>query len=67
METVQVMLRDDRNGRMTVNVPTQPSFKVGDHITLRGSEDPEKLWLVTWRSQTTRPSDSIPRGWNNNI
>ncbi len=66
-ETVMVMLRDERNGRMTCNVPTSPSFGEGDYITLADSEEPTKKWLVTWKSQHPRQRTSIPRGWNNNI
>lgn len=66
-DVVQVMLRDEGNGRMTCNVPTKPSFKVGDHVTLKDSEDPAKMWLVTWKAASSRPTASVPRGWHNNI
>ncbi len=62
-EVVQVMLRDEGNGRLVCNVPTKPEFKEGDWITLSDSEDPTKLWLVTWRSDYRRFKGKVPRGW----
>jgi hypothetical protein len=62
-----VMLRDDENGRLVCNVPTSPNFKEGDWITLKDSEDPDKRWLVTWRSDHRRFKGAVPRGWHNNI
>lgn len=62
-DVVQVMLRDERNGRMTTNVDVRPDLKVGSWITLKGSEDSAKRWLVTWMASQTRTAASIPRGW----
>lgn len=62
-DVVQVMLRDERNGRMTTNVSDRPDLKVGSWITLKNSEDPTKQWLVTWKAAASRPASSIPRGW----
>lgn len=62
-ELVQVILRDEGNGRLVCNVPLVPMFKEGDWITLKDSEDPDKRWLVTWKSRYQRAKGTIPRGW----
>lgn len=66
-DVVQVLLRDEGNGRMTVNVDARPDVKAGNWITLKDSDDPTKLWLITHVYETKRDKGSIPRGWDNNI
>lgn len=39
----------------------------GDRVTLKNSEEPSRLWDVSWVSTTQRELDEINRGWNNNI
>ena len=48
-------------------VPTEPSHKVGDQITLSDSEKPKEIWTVKWISDKVVYSSDINRGWNNNI
>lgn len=62
-DVVQVFLRDDANGRLIANVDARPDVKVGNWITLKDSEDPKKLWLITRVGEYTRPKGAIPRGW----
>lgn len=66
-DVVQVLLRDEANGRMTCNVEARKDVVVGNWITLKDSDDPDKLWLVTHVYDTKRDKNSIPRGWDNNI
>lgn len=44
----------------------EPRAKVGDQVTLKNSEDPDRLWDVVELSEPQRAGD-INRGWNNNI
>jgi hypothetical protein len=43
-----------------------PKAHVGDQVTLKNSEDPDRRWDVLELSEPQRAGD-INRGWNNNI
>lgn len=40
---------------------------VGQSVTLKNSEDPERWWEVMSTGQSTKTASDINRGWNNNI
>ena len=44
----------------------EPKAKVGDQITLKNSEEPDRRWDVMHLSEPQRAGD-INHGWNNNI
>lgn len=48
-------------------VNDRPDLKVGVFITLKNSDEPEKLWEVKEISEMTLQDYDIKRGWNNNI
>ena len=41
-------------------------YTIGDSVTLKNSDEPDRLWLVLDTFGRTE-LQSIPRGWNNNI
>lgn len=41
--------------------------KPGSRVTLKNSEDPERMWDVTAVGSQVRELDEINRDWNNNI
>jgi len=60
---VQVDLRSE-DRYMTCWV--EPKAKVGNRITLKNFNEPDRLWEVL-RVGEPRERSSINRGWNNNI
>lgn len=66
----QVILQSEYElgtSEQTVWVDDRPDLKLGVYITLKNSEDPERLWKVTNISEMSIQSYDINRGWNNNI
>lgn len=51
----------------TVWVNDRPDLKLGVFITLKNSDEPERLWEVVTISEMSIHDYDINRGWNNNI
>lgn len=42
-------------------------IKVGNEVTLKNSEEPDRRWEITRVGTEVRDLESINRDWNNNI
>lgn len=52
--------------KMNVLVDTHPLLLVGNTVTLKSSEEPDKVWTILNVHETLNRAD-INYGWNNNI
>lgn len=56
-----------RSGTAVRTCWVEDRIKTGDRITLKNSEDPDRLWDVAEVGSERRTATEINRGWNNNI
>lgn len=62
----QVKLRDGEVV-LTTNLEEHPKLKVGNTLTLKDSDDPNRLWTIESVSDVGRERTHLNRKWNNNI
>lgn len=63
MKITQVKLS---SGTTRLTCWVENRVKPGDSITLKNTDDPDRLWNVLTVSEP-REHDTVNRGWNNNI
>ena len=56
-----------RSGTAERTCWTEARVRIGDQLTLRNSEDPQRRWNVTFIGPERKTATDINRGWNNNI
>lgn len=56
-----------RSGTTVRTCWLQQGVRVGNQVTLKNSEEPERLWDVTWVGSKAIELSDLNRGWNNNI
>ncbi len=55
-----------KNAVMIVWLSDEKKFKVGDSVTLKDSDEPNRLWKVTSKGKG-HPRSDIKRVWNNDL
>jgi hypothetical protein len=65
-KTATVVQVDLRSGTSVLTCWVEPKVKPGDRITLKDSDEPQRLWGVV-RVGPPQAASSINRAWNNNI
>jgi len=53
-----------RSGATERTCWVRTDVRQGNRVTLKNSEEPDRLWDVTWAGTSTRELSEINQGWN---